>query len=96
MRKLIAIIKKHKIKSAILFIVLMFYVFCEQWAKEFQCIKDEFMGFYATENQHVFEIRLSLADQVKPIADLWLKYFQNMVNIWFDGPACQLKVKLFR
>ena len=74
----------------------LFYVFCEQWAKEFQCIKDEFMGFYATENQHVFEIRLSLADQVKPIADLWLKYFQNMVNIWFDGPACQLKVKLFR
>ena len=73
----------------------LFYLFCDEWAQEFHCIKEGFMGFNATTHLNEFEIVLKISADEMPIAMLWNRYFQIIVNAWFETQDCQLTVKSF-
>ena len=61
----------------------LFYLFSAELAQEFACIVEGFGGIKSTSMANVFVITMPLQQSDLAIGDLFVDYFQDMVNDWF-------------
>ena len=72
----------------------LFYLFSSQWAKEFRFICSGFTGFYDTGTHNKYDFGLRFLEEDNEPVLLFITYFQQIVNVWFD--VSDFKLNLVR